>query len=97
MTREQQVALDAMRSAWPEETVARMLRAVDGEFERLALAWAAQLPARPWTDHACVECVPDEPFYSMRSKTGWTCFYHRALALSPAEAVGQAVLALSAS
>lgn len=69
--------------ALPEATVQRMLRAVDGEFERLAASWAKQMPARPWTDHACVECVPDWPDdYPMRSKTGWMCFYHRAMALN---------------
>lgn len=35
MTPAQQVALDAMRSAWDEATVARMLRALDGKLESL--------------------------------------------------------------
>lgn len=33
MTPAQKVALDAMRSAWPEEVVQRMLRAEDGKIE----------------------------------------------------------------
>lgn len=33
MTDAQKVAIDAMRSAWPEEAVARMLRAEDGRLE----------------------------------------------------------------
>lgn len=40
MTREQQVAIDAMRSAWPEETVARMLRAAVCD-DAAAVSWLA--------------------------------------------------------
>jgi hypothetical protein len=46
MTREQQVALDAMRSAWPEDVVQRMLRAEDGRIELAVLLTDAWLSAK---------------------------------------------------
>lgn len=43
MTKEQQVALDAMRSAWPEETVTMMLRGADGRQQRALAALGVAL------------------------------------------------------
>jgi hypothetical protein len=84
------VAMDGLSEAgFDEASLARMKRAMDGELERLLIAWAERVEQRPWIDHACVDCVPKTSFYPLRSTTGWRCLYHRAVALrallSPAE------------
>lgn len=76
MNSKQQVALDALREAFDEATVQRMVRAVSGELERLARGWA--LDERGGgayaTDHACRECWPGG---SLVSKT-FLCLRHLA-------------------
>ena len=65
MTREQQVALDAMRSAWPEEVVQRMLRhaaSIEGD---VVVAALAHLLNRPSTLQALAIRLDDDALAMM--------------------------------
>jgi len=71
------------------EEVEAMQRNADGETERL-LEWWAEYEDRPWTDHACAECLrgfAEQPLVA----PGWRCLWHRAMALRVARLEREAI------